>query len=105
MKNICLFSIIMVLLPLPALAQKTTSLSTCGDRQETIVWQEKKTNEKIYLTVIQENEQQEYVMNKSFLSAYWSCSYYFAPATLNFVGYKGVNGKSGTPETIIKKVK
>ena len=26
----------------------------------------KKANEKIYLTVIQENEQQEYVMNKSF---------------------------------------
>lgn len=64
MKNICLFSIIMVLLPLPTLAQKTTYFSTCGDRQETIVWQEKKTNEKIYLTVIQENERQEYVMNK-----------------------------------------
>lgn len=38
-----------------------------------------------------------------FLSAFWSCLYYFDPATLNFVGYKGVNGKSGTPETIIKK--
>ena len=58
MKNIYLFSIIMVLLPLPTLAQKTTYLSTCGDQQETIVWQEKKTNEKIYLTVKQENDEQ-----------------------------------------------
>ena len=71
MKNIYLFSIIMVLLPLPTLAQKTTYLSTCGDQQETIVWQEKKANEKIYLTVIQENEQQEYVMNKSFHTEKW----------------------------------
>lgn len=61
----------MVLLPLPTLAQKTTYLSTCGDQQETIVWQEKKANEKIYLTVIQENEQQEYVMNKSFHTEKW----------------------------------
>lgn len=31
----------------------------------------KKANEKIYLTVIQENEQQEYVMNKSFHTEKW----------------------------------
>ena len=39
------------------------------------------------------------------LSAFWSCSYYFNPETLSFVGYKGVNGKPGTPETIIKIIK
>lgn len=210
MKHICLYSIIVLLLPLPIFAQKRTYLSKCGDRQETIVWQEKKINGKIYLYVTQENEQHEYVMNMSFqterwrvtnmqlqtdltielrnniysitgkfkgksiektiksngyawyqniaynagvllkdektvkyecfrpdniklytmeakaqgiellngmnaykinvsltgiLSALWSCSYYFDPETLNFVGYKGVNGKPGTPETIIKRVK
>lgn len=36
------------------------------------------------------------------LSAFWSCSYYFDTVALNFIGYKGVNGKPGTPETIIK---
>lgn len=210
MKHIHLYSIIALLLSSTAFAQKTTYLSKCGDRQETIVWQEKKTNGKIYLYVTQKNEQHEYVMNKSFqtekwkvtnmqlqtdltielrnniysitgkfkgksiaktiksngytwyqniaynagallkdkktvkyecfrpdniklytmvakaqgieqfngtnankiivsltgfLSAFWSCSYYFDPATLNFIGYKGVNGKPGTQETIIKKVK
>lgn len=40
-----------------------------------------------------------------FLSAFWSCSYYFDPVALNFIGYKGVNGKPGTPETIIKIIK
>ncbi len=40
-----------------------------------------------------------------FLSVFWSCSYYFDPATLKFIGYKGVNGKPGTPETIIKIIK
>lgn len=40
-----------------------------------------------------------------FLSVFWSCSYYFDPATLKFIGYKGVNGKPGTPETIIKIMK
>ena len=48
MKNIYLFSIIMVLLPLPTLAQKTTYLSTCGDQQETIVWQEKGKRKNIF---------------------------------------------------------
>lgn len=210
MKHICLYSIIVLLLPLPILAQKTTYLSKCGDRQETIVWQEEKMNGKIYLYVTHEIEQHEYVMNElfqtekwkvtntqsqtdltielhndiysitgkfkgksiaetvkskgyswyqniaynagislrdrktvkyecfrpdniklytmeaeaqgvelldgmnaykinvrltGFLSAFWSCSYYFDPETLSFVGYKGVNGKPGTPETTIKKVK
>ena len=210
MKHIHLYSIIVLLLSSPAFAQKTTYLSKCGDQQETIVWQEKKTNGKIYLYVTQENEQHEYVMNKSFqtekwkvtniqlqtdltielrnniysltgkfkgksiaktiksngyvwyqniaynagvllkdkkivkyecfrpdniklytmvaeaqgmeqfmgtntnkievcltglLSAFWTCSYYFNPETLSFVGYKGVNGKPGTPETIIKIIK
>lgn len=181
-----------------------------GNQQETIVWQEEKANGNNYLYVTQENEQHEYVMNKSFqtekwkvtniqlktdltielrnniysitgkfkgksitktiksngyvwyqniaynagvllkdkkivkyecfrpdniklytmvaeaqgmeqfmgtntnkikvsltglLSAFWSCSYYFNPETLSFVGYKGVNGKPGTPETIIKIIK
>ncbi len=40
-----------------------------------------------------------------FLSAFWSCSYYFSPTALKFIGYKGVNGKPGTPETIIKIMK
>lgn len=39
------------------------------------------------------------------LSALWTCSYYFDPETLSFVGYKGVNGKPGTPETIIRIIK
>ncbi len=37
-----------------------------------------------------------------FLSAFWSCYYYFNPATLRFIGYEGVNGKPGTPETIVR---
>lgn len=36
-----------------------------------------------------------------FMSAFWSCDYYFDTATLMFVGYKGVNGGPGTPETKI----
>ena len=71
MKHIHLYSIIVLLLSSPAFAQKTTYLSKCGDQQETIVWQEKKTNGKIYLYVTQENEQHEYVMNKSFQTEKW----------------------------------
>lgn len=37
-----------------------------------------------------------------FLSAFWSCCYYFDPITSKFIGYKGVNGAPGTPETTIK---
>lgn len=36
-----------------------------------------------------------------FMSAFWSCDYYFDTNTLMFVGYKGVNGGPGTPETKI----
>ncbi len=36
-----------------------------------------------------------------FMSAFWSCDYYFDTTTLMFVGYKGVNGGPGTPETKI----
>lgn len=36
-----------------------------------------------------------------FMSVFWSCDYYFDPHTLLFVGYKGVNGGPGTPETKI----
>lgn len=36
-----------------------------------------------------------------FMSAFWSCDYYFDTATLMFVGYKGVNGGPGTSETKI----
>ena len=36
-----------------------------------------------------------------FMSAFWSCDYYFDTATLMFVGYKGVNGGPGTPATKI----
>lgn len=36
-----------------------------------------------------------------FMSVFWSCDYYFEPHTLRFVGYKGVNGGPGTPETKI----
>ena len=36
-----------------------------------------------------------------FMSAFWSCDYYFDTATLMFMGYKGVNGGPGTPETKI----
>ncbi|GAA6257255.1 hypothetical protein F070042J6_31070 [Bacteroides sp. f07] len=35
------------------------------------------------------------------MSAFWSCDYYFDTVTLSFVGYKGVNGGPGTPETKI----
>lgn len=36
-----------------------------------------------------------------FMSAFWSCDYYFDPHTFLFAGYKGVNGGPGTPETKI----
>lgn len=36
-----------------------------------------------------------------FMSAFWSCDYYFNTDTRMFVGYKGINGGPGTPETII----
>lgn len=36
-----------------------------------------------------------------FMSVFWSCDYYFDTTTLMFVGYKGVNGGPGTPETKI----
>lgn len=205
-----LFSIILLFFSLPVLAQQTCYLSECNGQQTTIVWQEKRTNGKIYLSAKQGDEQHEYIMNESFqrekwkvvnlpvytdltielhngtyaiigtfqgkhmaktvaskgyvwyqniaynagrslqekptvkyecfrpdnrklyammaevqdtvkfegmnarkitlslpgfLSVFWSCSYYFDPATFNFIGYKGVNGKPGTPETIIKIIK
>lgn len=34
-----------------------------------------------------------------FMSAFWSCDYYFDTNTLMLVGYKGINGGPGTPET------
>lgn len=205
-----LFSILLLLFSLPSLAQQTSYLSECNGQPTTIIWQEKRTNGKIYLSVKQGDEQHEYVMNKlfqtekwkvvnlpahtdltielhngtyavqgifqgkqmaktvaskgsvwyqniaynagrtlqeksavkyecfrpdnlklytmmaevqdtvkfegmnarkitvsltGFLSVFWSCSYYFDPETFNFIGYKGVNGKPGTPETIIKIIK
>ena len=33
------------------------------------------------------------------LAKFWSCDYYYDPATLNFAGYKGVEGGPGTPTT------
>ncbi len=36
-----------------------------------------------------------------FMSAFWSCDYYFDMSSLMLVGYKGVNGDPGTPETKI----
>ena len=36
------------------------------------------------------------------LSHFWSCLYYFNAANHQFIGYKGINGGPGTPETIIK---
>lgn len=36
-----------------------------------------------------------------FMSVFWICNYYFDANTLLFVGYKGVNGGPGTPETKI----
>ena len=36
------------------------------------------------------------------LSHFWSCLYYFSTENHQFIGYKGVNGGPGTPETIIK---
>lgn len=36
------------------------------------------------------------------LSHFWSCLYYFNAENHQFIGYKGVNGGPGTPETIIK---
>ena len=36
-----------------------------------------------------------------FMSAFWSCDYYFDTSSLMFVGYKGVNGGPRTPETKI----
>ena len=71
MKHIHLYSIIVLLLSSPAFAQKTTYLSKCGNQQETIVWQEEKANGNNYLYVTQENEQHEYVMNKSFQTEKW----------------------------------
>jgi hypothetical protein len=35
------------------------------------------------------------------MSAFWSCDYYFDTNTLMLVGYKGINGGPGTPETKI----
>ena len=40
-----------------------------------------------------------------FMSAFWSCNYYFDTSSLMFVGYKGVNGAPGTPETKISVAK
>lgn len=210
MKRTYLFSIILLFFSLSVLAQQTTYLSECNGQQTTIVWQEERTDERIYLRVYQGDDQHEYIINKSFqtekwkvinrpahtdltierhhdtysvtgtfegkriaktveskgyvwyqniaynagfslnekqtvkyecfrpdnmklyamvaeaqdtekfegmnaykitvslagfLSVFWSCSYYFDPATFNFIGYKGVNGKPGTPETIIKIVR
>ena len=56
---------------LPALAQKTTYISKCDNLKEAIVWQEQKTKEKIFLSVIQGNERQEYVMDKSLQTEKW----------------------------------
>lgn len=36
------------------------------------------------------------------LSHFWSCLYYFNSVNNQFIGYKGVNGGPGTPETTIK---
>lgn len=36
------------------------------------------------------------------LSHFWSCLYYFNAENHQFIGYKGINGGPGTPETIIK---
>lgn len=36
-----------------------------------------------------------------FMSAFWSCDYYFDTNSMMFVGYKGVNGGPGTSETKI----
>ena len=210
MKKISLISISLLFFFLSVFAQSTQYLSEFNRQQTTIVWQEKRINEKIYLYAMQEDERHEYIMNQSLqtekwkivnplsqtdltlelhvntywitvkfkgkpitktvkskgyiwyqniaynagvllkdkkivkyecfrpdniklytmvaeaqgmeqfmgtntnkikvsltglLSAFWSCSYYFNPETLSFVGYKGVNGKPGTPETIIKIIK
>lgn len=210
MKKSYPFSVILLFVSLPIFAQRVNYISEYNGQQTAIIWQEKRANEKIYLSVTQGNEQHEYVMNKSFqtekwsvvsqpsntdltielhngkylivgkfkgksisktivskgyvwyqniaynagilltdkctvkyecfrpdnielyamvaeakgsekfdginsnkitvsltgfLSVFWSCSYYFDPTTLNFIGYKGVNGRPGTPETIIKQVK
>lgn len=204
------FLIVILFGVLPVFAQRTTYLSICGEQQASIIWQEKRANDKIYLYVTQGDEHHEYVMNKllqtekwktvnpplrtdltielhndiylitgyfkgryisktvksngyvwhqniaynagillknketvkyecfrpdniklftmmaeaqgtekfngkdankivvsltGILSAFWSCVYYIDPVTLKFIGYKGVNGKPGTPETIIKIVK
>lgn len=40
-----------------------------------------------------------------FMSAFWSCDYYFDTNTLMFAGYKGVNGGPGTSETKISVAK
>ena len=40
-----------------------------------------------------------------FMSAFWSCNYYFDTSSLMFVGYKGVNGGPGTSETKISVAK
>jgi len=210
MKKISLISISLLFFFLSVFAQSTQYLSEFNRQQTTIVWQEKRINEKIYLYAMQEDERHEYIMNQSlqtekwkivnplsqtdltlelhgntywitgkfkgkpitktvkskgyiwyqniaynaglslkdkqeikyecfrpdnmklytmiaknqgiekfkgtnaqkvtvsltgFLSVFWSCSYYFDPTTLKFIGYKGVNGKPGTPETTIKKIK
>ena len=36
-----------------------------------------------------------------FMSVFWKCNYYFDAQTKYFVGYRGVNGGPGTPETKI----
>lgn len=65
MKKISLISINLLFFFLSVFAQSTQYLSEFNRQQTTIVWQEKRINEKIYLYAMQEDERHEYIMNQS----------------------------------------
>lgn len=71
MKKISLISINLLFFFLSVFAQSTQYLSEFNRQQTTIVWQEKRINEKIYLYAMQEDERHEYIMNQSLQTEKW----------------------------------
>ena len=80
-----------------AMAQERNYISTCDRTKTAIKWTEEHKDGK--------NAVRIEVSLTGFMSAFWSCDYYFDTNTLMFVGYKGVNGGPGTPETKISVAK
>lgn len=71
MKKISLISISLLFFFLSVFAQSTQYLSEFNRQQTTIVWQEKRINEKIYLYAMQEDERHEYIINQSLQTEKW----------------------------------